>query len=144
MTCARALPLDGWINTRPHFWAWEGMASWFETLENRDGKLLPGRRSHVRLKLARQEAEQGKWIPLTEFVLRDQMKLGRAYQQACALVDFFMTGEGGRHREKFLEFYRVVAAGNAAKDSFRKAMGADIDEFQKAILEHVKGYEAIR
>jgi len=52
---SRAIPLKGWITTRAGFWAWEGLASYFESVETRNGKILAGNPDHIRLSLARQE-----------------------------------------------------------------------------------------
>ncbi|KAF0246518.1 MAG: hypothetical protein FD180_623 [Planctomycetota bacterium] len=135
----RAIPLTGWINSRANFWAWEGLASYFESTESRDGKIVTGNPSIIRLKLAHDELADGKFTPLARFVVLDQEGLGKQYQQAAGLVHFFLHWSGGKYRETFIRYFKVVATGVSDEKTFEKEFGRGAGTFEAEWRQHVMG-----
>lgn len=121
---------QGKLADRAHFWAWEGIACFFESTEVRDGKVLVGNRSHPRLSIARRALEDKRTLPLDDFVKLDGEGVKGRYNQAASLAHFFMLSSGGKLREAFLKYLRVVASGKAEEDAFEKAFGRKPGEFQ--------------
>jgi hypothetical protein len=128
---AHAIPMKGWLNARPGFWAWEGVASYFESVEVRNGKILAGDPSHPRCALGIDEVEQARTVGIADFVARDQKGLGKLYQQATVMVHYFLNGEGGKHREKFIAYFKVVASGLCEKDTFETCFGEAPEAFEE-------------
>ncbi len=138
---SRAIPLEGWVNSRPNFWAWEGLASYFESTESRDGKIIAGNTANIRLKLAHDELKEGKFTPLAKFVKLDQDGLGKQYQQAAGLVHFFLHAKGGKYREAFVSYFRAVATGLSDEGAFEKAFGRAPETFEAEWKEHVLAFK---
>ncbi len=117
---------------RPHFWAWEGIATFFESLVVRDGKVLVGGSDHARTKRFRADYAAGTHLPLADFVLLDQAGVSGRYPQCAALASFFMTADRAAHREKFLAYLKVVHAGTAVPDTFEACFGRKPADLQAA------------
>ncbi|KAF0246517.1 MAG: hypothetical protein FD180_622 [Planctomycetota bacterium] len=137
--CDAMWPPQGLLAQQPHFWAWEGVAAFFESTEVRDGKILVGSRQHPRIAMARRALKDGLTLPLDEFVQLDGEGIKGRYNQAASLVHFFMLSDGGKNRERFLKYLRVVASGKAEADSFEKCFGATPGKFQADWEAWVKG-----
>jgi hypothetical protein len=60
------------------------------------------------------------------------------YAQSYTLVQFCLTGEGGAHRDSFLEFLRGAYQGKGSSSDFKSAIGSNEREFEKAWSEFVK------
>ncbi|MBI2921301.1 MAG: DUF1570 domain-containing protein [Planctomycetes bacterium] len=116
--------------SRPHFWAWEGFATYFESVEVRDGKVLVGSPNHLRVKQFREEFAAGKHVPLAEFVTLDQRGVSGKYGQCAALTNFFMNAGDGKHREKFVAYVKVIHEARAEAGTFETAFGKKPAEFQ--------------
>jgi tetratricopeptide (TPR) repeat protein len=130
---------SGIMNFKPGFWAWEGIACYFESLEVRDGKIVVGRGSFARFQAAKKEVEEGKAAPLAEFVAWDQNGLRDRYQQAAGLAHFLMHGGGGKWREGFLGYLTTVAKGEADAGSWEKAFGRKPAEMEGEWKTWMKG-----
>ncbi len=128
--CDAMWPPQGMLAERPHFWAWEGVAAYFESTEVRDGKVLTGSRRHPRIAIARNALDEGRTLPLDEFVLLDGDGVKGRYNQAASLVSYFLNAEGGKRREAFLKYLKVVATGKAEAGTFEKAFGCKAGAFQ--------------
>ncbi|MBI2921302.1 MAG: hypothetical protein HYY18_09495 [Planctomycetes bacterium] len=133
-----AFPAKGWMNVRPGFWAWEGLASYFESVESRQGKILAGDPSHVRFALGAKEAREGKLKPLAQFVLTTQETLAHDYQQAAVLAHFFLHAGGGKYRERFIAYFEVVARGESDKGTFEKEFGKGPAEFEEEFSRYAR------
>lgn len=129
--CDAIWPPQGMLAERPHFWAWEGVAAYFESTEVRDGKILTGSRRHPRIAIARNALEDGRTLPLDEFVTLDGEGVKGRYNQAASLVSYFLQADGGKRREAFLKYLRVVASGKAEAGTFEKAFGCKAGAFQE-------------
>ncbi|KAF0242476.1 MAG: hypothetical protein FD180_3891 [Planctomycetota bacterium] len=134
---------DLWPNAamhfKPGFWAWEGIACYFETIEVRDGKILTGRASHARLVMAKDDMQKGKFKTLEELAAADQNGLGSVYEQSAALAHFFMHSEGGKKREKFVEYLKIVSKGDGDAGNWEKCFGKKPADMQAEWLAYLKG-----
>ncbi|MEK7466075.1 MAG: DUF1570 domain-containing protein [Planctomycetota bacterium] len=123
----------------PHFWEWEGFATYFESVETKDGKVLVGNPNHLRVKTFRTEFAAGKHVPLAEFVTLDQRGVSGKYPQCAALASFFMNAGDGKHREKFLAYLKVIHEAQARADTFDGAFGKKPADFQAEWEAWLKG-----
>ncbi len=123
---------------RPHFWAWEGLASYFETLQVRDGKLLLGNPAHVRIKLCRDLVAKNQHVPWKDFVQGAQAQMSGRYPQAATMLAFFMNAKMGAYREKLVEYLKVVHEAKADAGSFDTAFGAAPESFEAEWIAWVK------
>lgn len=130
---------NGGVHFKPGFWAWEGIACYFETIEVRDGKILTGRASHARLVTAKDDMQKGKFKTLEELAAADQSKLGSIYEQSAALAHFFMHSEGGKKREKFVEYLKVASKGDGDAGTWEKCFGKKPADMQTEWLAYLKG-----
>lgn len=137
--CFFAIPGKGDPTQRPHFWAWEGVASYFETLERKDGKLLLGNPNQVRIKGFRAAAAQGRSVPIKDFVLFKQPDMKGEYSQASTLTHFFMNAKSGAYREKFAQYAKIVHEATAEPDTFERVFGAKPESFEAEWVAYVKG-----
>ncbi|KAF0246519.1 MAG: hypothetical protein FD180_624 [Planctomycetota bacterium] len=136
--------LDQWIpwknepTLNPHFWIYEGVARWFESVENRDGKLLAGNPKHPPLLVAKAKVVKGSVIPLAELVQLEQRDMSPHYDEAAGVTHFFMTAGDAKYRERFLKYCAVVLAGEAKANSFKEAFGEEPEEFETAWREYLR------
>lgn len=137
--CDAMWPPQGMLGERPHFWAWEGIAAYFESIEVRAGKILTGARRHPRLDIARRALEAGETLPLEAYVRLDADGVKGRYNQGASLAHFFLHADGAAHREAFLKYLRVVASGKAEAGTFEAAFGKKPSEFQEAWEAWVRG-----
>ncbi|MEK7466071.1 MAG: hypothetical protein AAB074_01540 [Planctomycetota bacterium] len=137
--------LDQWITWKneptlnPHFWIYEGVARWFETVENRDGKLLVGNPKHPPFQVAKAKVVKGSVLSLAELVLLEQRDMAPHYDQAAGVTHFFMTAGDAKYRERFLKYCAAVLAGEAKASSFQEAFGEAPEEFELAWREYLRG-----
>ncbi|MCC6740177.1 MAG: hypothetical protein IT452_14115 [Planctomycetia bacterium] len=124
---------------KPGYWAWEGIACYFETLEVKDGKILTGRRDHARLTVAKDDLAKGKFKTLEVLAGGDQNTLGGIYEQSAALAHFFMHSEGGKKRDKFVEYLKIIAKGSGEAGTWEKCFGKKPAEMQAEFEAYVKG-----
>jgi hypothetical protein len=113
---------------RPHFWVWEGWGTYFESVQNRDGKIVIGNAHHARVKEAREKA--ATLLPLEDFVKLDQAGVAGKYPQCAALALFFMNADDGKYREKFVEYVRIVHEARAEAATFETVFGRRPKDFQ--------------
>lgn len=133
-----AMPAKDDPTKRPHFWAWEGLACYFETMQRRDGKLLLGRADHFRIRDGRDEVVKGTFTPWKEFVQATQAGVKGKYAQAATMAHFFMNAKRGAYREKFVEYARIIHEGAAEVDTFEKVFGAKPEHLQVEWVDYVK------
>jgi hypothetical protein len=117
------------VTARPQFWLFEGLASYFETYEGPVSRPTFFRSSTPKLEGLRKMAASGSGVlSLAEFTaLTQEGFMGKQdrYFQAMGLVHFLLEGEAGRFRRRFLEYARMVAAGEGTEASFTDAFGDD-------------------
>lgn len=137
--------LDAWIpwkndpTLQPGFWIYEGIARWFESVENRDGKLLVGNPKHPPFQAARAMVVKGSAVPLATLTRMQQVEMANHYEEAAGATLFFMNAGDALYREKFLKYCAAVLAGEGNGGSFRKAFGEAPEEFETAWREYLRG-----
>ncbi|MBI2921259.1 MAG: DUF1570 domain-containing protein [Planctomycetes bacterium] len=133
------IPAIGDYTQRPCYWVIEGLAAYFETTEVRDGKILVGSPTHLRIRTAREEMAAGKAVPLVELFRMNQSSTQPWYPQAAGVVHFFLNAADGKYHKAFCEFYRIVQEGTAGEDTFQKAFGRGPETFEKEWREWIAG-----
>jgi hypothetical protein len=121
---------EAYLRNEGNYWVFEGLGTYFETLErSTDGVLEVGGRVGRRMEAARAHLiDRGEYIPLDEFVAYDQARFNADqhvflhYQEAHALAVFFMQAAGRKYREGFLEY-----VGDAYKGRVRRLGGRSLD-----------------
>ncbi|MFP4055329.1 MAG: DUF1570 domain-containing protein [Candidatus Brocadiia bacterium] len=93
-------------------WFSEGMAVYFESSAVAEGRLVLGGADRGAAARVLELAARGAHVPLERLVDGDEelfrsQAAALAYQEAGLLVAFLLDGAGGRHRQKFLRYYRV-------------------------------------
>lgn len=133
-----AMPAKGNPTAKPHFWAWEGLAAYFESLQNRDGKLVLGNPNQLRIRLCREAVAKGTHVPWREFVMGTQQNMSGRYPQAATMVHFLMNARNGAYREKLAAYLRVVHEASAQPDTFETCFGAKPEAMEAEWLAYVK------
>lgn len=136
--------LDAWIPWKEEptrqagFWIYEGLARWFESVENRDGKLLAGNPRHPPFQSAKALVVSGRAASLAALVRMEQPEMSPHYDTAAGATLFFMSAGDARYREKFLRYCRAVLAGEGDATPFEKAFGEAPEEFETAWREYLR------
>lgn len=122
-------------------WVTEGLASYFETLERRDGKLVlgsEGRKSIWHLGGAQYipldaffDVAQKDWTALPDRFHIDG--LNAQYGQAALLVRYFVEAEEGKLKDRFLKEILLKSLGSS-KD-VQKALGTSPKELEPKYVE---------
>jgi hypothetical protein len=122
---------DAYKSNSGNYWVFEGMGTYFETLQIDDdgsvriGGLIGRRNEEAKIRLLATDAME----PLNTFVQCDVTAFNadriifRHYQQASALTSLLMDGHGGDYREPFLLYLR-----DACKGTLRRGSGHSLDE----------------
>ncbi len=116
----------------PGFWVMEGIARYFETIENRDGKLLTTGKRHRMFSYVRAALKSGDGVSLADLVTMTQEQMPGHYDAAGVIAHYFMHAKNGEYREKFLRYVKKVHAGEAPDDAFEKILGAPPQDFDGA------------
>ncbi len=145
-------PKSGHESNVGQYWVFEGLGTYFETLEALpDGALEIGGFVGPRLALARERlVERGECVPLDKFVAMSRTRFDGAgggdvylnYAQAMALAVFLMQGDQGRYRDEFLDYIADAYRGNyrrggPAKPLFER-LGTTPDALQTRFLDFLK------
>ncbi|MGI9455954.1 MAG: hypothetical protein ACR2NU_05295 [Aeoliella sp.] len=128
---------------RDNFWAIEGVATWFESLQWRDDHFTIGERDAGRLPAAKQRLlVEGYRVPLVELVtlgkhdLQARDDLSPLYSQSAGLATFMMATP--ERRGAFVEYLRQIYAGSAESITLAELTGksyAQLDVDYRAYLE---------
>lgn len=128
-------PLAG---ERCGFWALEAAACYIESLTPTPYGWTLGGSDAGRAPAARERLiDDGFFIPLAELCgigraeLQSDDRLPAIYSQIAGLADFFMNGDGARHREAFIEYLVRIYTGTVSTDTLARLCGttyADLDE----------------
>jgi hypothetical protein len=131
---------DGMDKNIGNYWVFEGLGTYFETVTpQEDGSILCGglvgpRIVQARLKFiasddqnrAAVSAKRSKdYVPLEELVAMSRdtfLKPGDVnlhYTEAMALAVFFMQAEGGRYRDRFLDYVEAAYKGRLGRGAAR-------------------------
>jgi hypothetical protein len=120
------------------FWAIEAVAGFMESIERTDVGWTVGGPTAGRMPAARRLLlDEGFHVPLAELTplgrkdFQADARLPRLVDEIAGLADFFMTGEGGRHRAAFIAYLTRVYAGTADADTLARLCRTtcpDLDE----------------
>jgi hypothetical protein len=133
-------PLAG---ERCGFWAIEAVAGFMESIESTDFGWTVGGPTAGRMPAARRLLlEDGFHVPLAELTalgrkdFQTDARLGQLVDEIAGLADFFMTGQGGRHRAPFIEYLTRVYAGTASADTLARLCGTSYAELDEGYRRH--------
>lgn len=133
-----AMPAQGNPTGLPHFWAWEGLATYFETTQRAGTKLVTGNPNALWMKKGRDEVAKKGHVPWKDFVQHTQQQVRGHYQQAAIMVHFLMNARKGALREKFAQYVKIVHEATAQADTFEKIFGAKPETFEAEWISYVK------
>jgi hypothetical protein len=115
-------------NLNPPLWLEEGIAEVFSTFIIRNDKGRWGLPIQAHVDYLNYKGLQ----PTRDFLFATQdealHKLDTFYPQAWAMVHYFMFGNGGKNREKFILFLSELYK-NSTKNAFESAFGMTYEEF---------------
>ncbi len=119
----------GGVAAKPQFWVFEGLASYFETLEwDGANPVFFRKQTQKMLGLKKMLQSGGQFPSLAEFTAMTQegfMGKQDMYFQALGLVHFMLCAEAGKYRARFLEFTAKVVAGEGSADLFEATFKDD-------------------
>lgn len=131
---------------RGHFWVWEGLGTYFETLrEHEDGSLEIGGVVGARMRQARQFLiERGELVAIdTLFGMGRDAFLEKPgvylnYAQSNALAVFLMHSSAD-NRDRFLDYIRAAYDGRMQKSQdVQSTLGIDPETLSRGLLEYLK------
>ncbi len=142
---------DNFAQNRGNYWVFEGLGTYFETLEiGPGGRLRIGGLIGPRIAQARQRlVADREFIPIEEFVGLGEVRfkgeqgpgtIYLRYAEAMALAVFLMQAEGGRFREPFLDYVRDAYKGRLRGVSGRTLedhLGVRYRDLDRAFLEYL-------
>ncbi len=159
---ARALKLrqktaDDWgLCAQSNFWIIEGLACYFESFENRDGRIQVGDPSYVRFDTARQrllEPDVFFYMPSKQFFalgkdsFQQHQNVSQLYTQASGMVHFLMHYDDGVYRDDFIELlaavYRPDLKDVLKEPSISQITGVSFDELDRQYREHMKNLDEL-
>jgi len=103
------------IGESANFWVIEGAAMYMESLERHEGYFTTGGFDSSRLQYARyRKYIQQFYVPLGKLAdygrdsLQKDEDIRRIYTQSAGLAHFLMDYKGGKYRDKFLDYLRLI------------------------------------
>lgn len=124
-------------------WVNEGLAEYFGAAAVIGDRLITGEMPQHMLDRVREAVEQKRTIPFLEILMMTQEAwngrvasgmAGIQYDQAWAMVQFLVEGDGARYRGAFERYLRLINAGTDPTDAFMRAFqvrdAAGIAEFE--------------
>jgi hypothetical protein len=137
------------IGTIANAWAIEGVATYFETLNEhfdpRAGLYYTiGEWSEGRLPAASRRLKEKYYVPLAELVrlgkdgLQEPVDIAKRYSQACGLASFFIDSSDARYREAFTRYLQAVYAGRDNDQTLAEATGVGYPELDAAYRRYVE------
>jgi hypothetical protein len=143
---------DNYINNVGNYWVFEGLGTYFETLQvEPDGSLRIGGMVGPRIAQARRRLiERKEFIPIEHLValngsrFRGEQGGGDIflhYAESMALAVFLMQADGGRHREGFLDYVRDAYKGRLRGNSGRTLedrLDISYPELNRAFLRYLE------
>ncbi|MDX1682992.1 MAG: DUF1570 domain-containing protein, partial [Phycisphaeraceae bacterium] len=141
MYIGRELPI--WVN--------EGLAEYFSagSIDEERGEFLLGSRPKQRVNTVQSAINSNNHISFETLVTMtgrewsERLRGGAAgiqYPQSWSMVHFLIHGDGGRYRDAFVKYLKMVARNQPSGRAFVEAFGArDLEGFEKRWREHVAG-----
>jgi hypothetical protein len=128
-----------------NFWAVEGAALYMESLTRHDGFWTVGGCESNRLQFARYRALAGDFsLPLAELTAlsREQIQtsedISKIYGQAAGLAHFLIDGEGGKHRESFVDLLAALYRGEDQPATLAERTGLSPGELDQQYRRYLK------
>jgi hypothetical protein len=115
-------------------WVNEGLAEIFGASVVVDGNLLVGQPSARMLDAVRSSIELGTAVPFDRMLAMTAQQWSEAlardtaaglYTQSWSMVHFLIYGDGGRYRDRFERYLRLVNAGHLSREAFVRAFETD-------------------
>jgi hypothetical protein len=145
-------PRSGYESNVGQYWVFEGLGTYFETLEPQpDGSLELGGFVGPRLALARERIiDKGELVPLDKLVAMNKARFDGSgggdvylnYAQAMALTDFLMQAGQERYRDAFLDYVADAYRGNFRRGGTARPLferfGTTPEALQEQFLEFLK------
>ena len=138
------------VGALDNFWIVEGVACYFESLEEFDdpeaGRFVTiGTSNAGRLPTARHRALVDHiYVPLGQLVrlgmttLQQREDIAQIYGEAAALVTFFMQYEGCRYQEALVDYLRDVYAGRANAATLSKIVGKSYQQLDEELHDYLR------
>ncbi len=133
-----AMPSQGNPTALPHFWAWEGLANYFETTQRQGKKLVTGNVGANWMKRGRELVAKKQFVPWKDYVQYDQQKVRGTYAQAAVMAHFLMNARKGALRAKFAQYLKTVHEGTAEAGTFESVFGAKPETFEPEWIAYVR------
>lgn len=137
----------------PH-WVNEGMAEYFEIAKLRGRRIKRGLLPADRLVTLREAKAEGELLPFGELLRLDHESWGRnmtsgspqghlQYLQSWITTHFLLHGDGGRYRQRFGGYLKLLAKGADSSEAFRTAFKTDdTTAFGKAVAAFIDSADA--
>jgi hypothetical protein len=130
-----------------HFWVFEGLGTYFETLRPQpDGSLRIGGLVGKRIEAAQDRVQNfipsGRLVQFNKFVFNGGTggDVFLNYQEAMALTVFLMQAQECKYREQFLEYAREVYKGRlrGTAKGLDDRLGKDFADLDREFLSYIK------
>ncbi len=125
-------------------WLDEGIATYFESVNEFDGYVTIGGFEASRLQFARVRKLLEKFhIPIADLSslgraqLQQRNDLERIYSEAAGLTDMLMNDEAGAHEKQLIEFLTLVYKGRVKPGRFEKLIGKKFSELDARYQEYL-------
>ncbi len=140
-------PLKADPQKKPEFWLVEGLGVYFDDLrEDKSG--LPSLwnwesdafRGILSRGVERAHMPFDKYLAMTgaEFYKGSEDDIKNHYGQAGLMAHFFLYGEKGKYRGKFMEYARIVNEGGGEEGLLTRTLGAPLTQLEQEWLAFVK------
>ncbi len=121
-----------------HAWLIEGIAMYFESMDEHGHFVTLGGFDAPRLQYARLRFKrEGFFVPLAQLdamgreELQQDANVGKLYSQAAGMSQFLMTDQQGKHRSQFIEFIKLFYIGRAKAESLSKLTTTPLDQLDR-------------
>ena len=115
--------LDGVVEGAPT-WFDEGFAQWFESVEVKDGRLIPDRKLASAAEILRDRLSSGSLTPLKKLLCMDHAEFMKKsdihYPESWALVQFLQESQSPPGRTLLFDYLRSLRKGMARDEVFAK------------------------
>lgn len=133
------------VNLEKQFiWLDEGIATYFESLNDFGGYVTLGGFDASRLQYARiRRVLENFYIPMKELSkigrsdLQKRPDMVRLYSQAAGLTDMLMNDQSGAYEERLGDFMKLVYKGRLKPGTFEKVIGKSFEELDQRYQEYL-------
>ncbi|OHB77782.1 MAG: hypothetical protein A2Z34_11205 [Planctomycetes bacterium RBG_16_59_8] len=132
---------------RPHFWAVEGIACLFESLDIDNDTHTIGKRLPGRFRVVEQAAARLKKIRLADFLQMTQKEMLSASGDPKApetnyiyasLLSYYLCAVGdGKYKRSFLTYVREIYRGKAKSSTFDETIGLEVEGLETDLRQFI-------